>query len=110
MAVADRKGSKPLAKVTPNQFKKKWNGPCTNHEFLVKHLTKDCTLLKRFFKDLQQRGARHSRPEDVDQGDDKDEPQGTMPNQKSCLMIIPGPEACGRRRTSKVEPTTPRFL
>lgn len=49
--VVDRKGGKPPAKVVPNQFEKKWNGPCTNHELPVKYLINDYSLLRKFFQD-----------------------------------------------------------
>lgn len=45
VAAMHQKGGKPPAKATSNHFEKKWNEPCTNPKFLVKHLLKECTLL-----------------------------------------------------------------
>ena len=33
---------------TLDHFKKLLEGPCPNHSFLVKHLYKNCGLMKRF--------------------------------------------------------------
>ena len=48
MATADRKGGQKPAEGTPNHFEKVLEGPCPNHAFPIKHLYKDCGLLKWF--------------------------------------------------------------
>ena len=34
----------------PDHFNKLMDSPCTNHAYPVKHLYKDCDLLKRFLR------------------------------------------------------------
>ena len=34
----------------PDHFNKLMDSPCTNHAFPIKHLYKDCELLKRFLR------------------------------------------------------------
>ena len=48
MAVADRRGGRKPAEGIPNHFEKLLEGPCPNHAFPIKHLYKDCVLMKRF--------------------------------------------------------------
>jgi hypothetical protein len=48
MAAAERKGKKVPAEGTPDHFKKLLQGPCLNHAYPIKHLYKDCSLMKRF--------------------------------------------------------------
>lgn len=67
--------------ATPNQFKKKWNDPCMNQEFLVKHLLTNCALLKRFFHESHQKNARQPTLEDIERCHGEDEPEGAFPNQ-----------------------------
>ena len=56
-----RLGSAPLVAVTdrivkqphqglPDHFNKLMDGPCPNHAYPVKHLYKECELLKRFLR------------------------------------------------------------
>ena len=50
VATTDHKGGagwKP-AEGSPNHFEELLEGSCPNHAFLVKHLYKDCVLMKRF--------------------------------------------------------------
>ena len=46
VAAADRKGGQKPVKGTLNHFKKLLKGPCPNHAFPVKHLLKDCSLIR----------------------------------------------------------------
>ena len=48
VAAADRKGGRKPTEGTPNHFEKLLEGPCSNHAFPVKHLLKDCSLMRRF--------------------------------------------------------------
>ena len=48
MAVADRKGGQKPVEGVPNHFEKILEGPCPNHAFPIKHLYKDCSLMKWF--------------------------------------------------------------
>ena len=47
VSVADRMGKQPQ-QGQPNHFDKLMESPCTNHAYPVKHLYKDCELLKCF--------------------------------------------------------------
>jgi len=56
VATADhRRGRKPT-KGTPNHFEKLLKGPCPNHAFPVKHLYKDCALMKQFMSSGSDKG------------------------------------------------------
>ena len=48
MAAADCKGCQKPTEGTLDHFEKLLEGPCPNHSFPVKHLYKDCDLMKRF--------------------------------------------------------------
>ena len=47
VAVADRTSKQPQQGL-PGHFNKLMDNPCTNHAYPVKHLYKDCDLLKCF--------------------------------------------------------------
>ena len=48
MATADHKGGWKPTEGTPDHFEKLLEGPCPNHSLPIKHLYKDCGLMKRF--------------------------------------------------------------
>ena len=39
---------RPTQQGQPDHFDKLMESPCTNHAYTVKHIYKDCELLKRF--------------------------------------------------------------
>ena len=49
VAAADRVGKQPQQGL-PNYFNKLMDSTCTNHAYPVKHLYKDCELLKHFLR------------------------------------------------------------
>ena len=49
MAAAERKAGRATAEGTPDHFDKLLEGPCPNHAFPIKHMYKDCSLMKHFF-------------------------------------------------------------
>ena len=57
VAVADRKGAWKPVEGIPNHFEKLLEGPCLNHSFPVKHLYKDCGLMKWFLSRGFNRGS-----------------------------------------------------
>ena len=62
VAAADHKeGQKPI-EGTPNHFEKLLKGPCLNHAFPVKHLYKDCCLMKRFLSRGSNMGEHRGTP------------------------------------------------
>jgi hypothetical protein len=48
MATADCKGGKAATRETPDHFEKMLEKPFPNHAFPVKHLHKDCALMKKY--------------------------------------------------------------
>ena len=48
VATADSKGGQKPTEGTPNHFEKLLEGLCVNHAFPIKHLYKDCGLMKWF--------------------------------------------------------------
>ena len=48
VAAADRKGGRKPMEGTLDHFEKLLKGPCPNHSFPIKHLYKDCNLMKWF--------------------------------------------------------------
>jgi len=48
VAAIDHKGGRKPTVGTPNHFEKLLEGPCPNLAFLVRHLYKDCSLMKQF--------------------------------------------------------------
>ena len=119
VAAADRKGGKIPATAgageTPDFFEKKWNGPCPNHTFPVKHLYKDCSLMRKFMSPGKGSQKKATGAADPENGNDAD---GGFPETDGCLMIFPDPEARGSKRSTKVErrevfsaePATPSYL
>ena len=57
MATADRKGGWKPTKGTPDHFEKLLEGPCPNHAFHIKHIYKDCILMKRFLSGGSNKGG-----------------------------------------------------
>ena len=49
VAAADRVGKQPQQGL-PNDFNKLMDSLCTNHAYPIKHLYKDCELLKCFLR------------------------------------------------------------
>ena len=47
--MADHTGKQPQQSL-PDHFNKLMDSPCTNHVYPVKHLYKDCELLKRLLR------------------------------------------------------------
>ena len=62
MAAAEQKESRAPAEGTPNHFNKLLEGPCTNHAFPIKHMYKDCSLMKRFFTDGSKKWEQKKKP------------------------------------------------
>ena len=46
VGAANHKGGRKPTEGTPNHFEKLLEGPCPNHAFPVKHLLKDCSLMR----------------------------------------------------------------
>ena len=49
VATADHTGNQPQ-QDPPGHFHELMESPCTNHDYPIKHLYKDCELLKRLLR------------------------------------------------------------
>jgi len=100
MAVADRKGGRKPTEGTSDHFEKLLEGPCPNHAFPVKHLYKDCGLMKQFLSEGSNKGE-HGKDSNPTTDDTKEKDGGfLMPD--GCLMIFRGLEAYDSKRRQKV--------
>ena len=62
MATADRKGGQNPDEGTLDHFKKVLEGPCPNHAFPIKHLYKDCVLMKQLLFGGSNKGEHRGDP------------------------------------------------
>ena len=62
MATADRKGDQKPTKGTADHFEKLLEGPCPNHALPIKHLYKDCALMKWFLSEGSNKGEHRKEP------------------------------------------------
>ena len=81
---------------TPDHFDKLLEGPCPNHAFPIKHMYKDCSLMKRFFTGGSKKWEQKKKPEA--EADDTGEKDDSFPSLDGCLIIFGGPEAYGSKR------------
>ena len=63
MAAADRMGGRKPMEGTPNHFEKLLEGLCPNHAFPVKHLYKDCSLMRQFLSGGSNKGEHKKDPD-----------------------------------------------
>ena len=73
---------------TPNHFKKLLEGPCPNHAFPIKHLYKDCSLMRRFLARGSNKGEHGKDPDPTT--DDTEEKDDYFPTPDGYLMIFVG--------------------
>jgi hypothetical protein len=114
MAAAKRNGKAPV-EGTPDHFEKLLEGPCPN-AYLVKHLYKDCSLMKRFLSGGSKRGDQKRKPDPPE--DDTKEKEGAFLEMMGYLMIFGGTTAYDSKRRQKLsrcevyatELATPAFL
>ena len=91
MVTVDRKGGRKPAKGTPDHFEKLLEGPCPNHAFPIKHLYKDCVLMKRFLSGGSNKGEHRKEPKPATyDAEGKDDRFLTL---DGCLMIFRGSAA-----------------
>ena len=88
VAAADRKGGRKPTEGTLNHFKKLLEGSCPNHAFPVKHLLKDCNLMRRFLSGGSNKGEQGKEPAPTT--DDAKEKDNNFPTSDGCLMIFGG--------------------
>ena len=56
VAGADHKDGQKPTEGTPNHFERLLEGPCSNDTFPVKHLLKDCGLMRKFLSRSSNKG------------------------------------------------------
>ena len=100
MATADRKGGRKPMEGTLNHFKKLLEGPCPSHAFLVKHLFKDYSLMRRFLFGGSNKGE-HGKDFAPTTDDAKEKDDG-FPTPNGYLMIFGGSAAYDSKRRQKV--------
>ena len=88
MATADRKGGQKPTEGTLDHFKKLLEGPCPNHDFPIKHLYKDCGLMKLFMSGGSNKGEHRRDPKPAT--DDAEGKDGRFLMLDGCLMIFGG--------------------
>ena len=87
-----------------------------NHSFLVKHLLKDCGLMRKFLLGGASKGEQGKSPAPA--ADDEEEKDETFPTPNGALMIFGGSTAYDSKRSQMVarrqvymaQPTIPLFL
>ena len=95
MATIERKADRAPAEGTPDHFDKLLEGPCPNHTFPIKHMYKDCSLMKRFFTNGSKKWEQKKKPEA--EANDAREKDGGFLSPNGCLMIFSGLEAYDSR-------------
>jgi hypothetical protein len=97
VAATERKGKKASTEGTLDHFEKLLEGPCLNHAYPIKHLYKDCGLMKKFLSGGEKKGEPKKKPEqsmdNIEENDDDGFSQTT-----GCLMIFGGTEAYASKR------------
>ena len=100
IVAADHKRGRKPTKGTLNHFEKLLKGPCLNHAFLVKHLYKDCGLMKWFLSRGSNKGEHRKEPKPAtDNAKGKD---GRFLALDGCLMIFGGSAAYNSRCHQKL--------
>ena len=86
-----KKKNKQRHEGTLDHFEKLLEGPCPNNSFPIKHLYKDCGLMKRFFSGGYNKGEHRKDPKPaMDNTKVKDD---SFPTLDGCLMIFGGSAA-----------------
>ena len=96
VAAADRKGGRKPTEGAPNHFEKMLEGSCSNHTFPVKHLLKDCGLMRKFLARSANKGEQGKEPAPAT--DDAKEKDDGFPTLDSYLMIFGGSMAYDSKR------------
>jgi hypothetical protein len=100
VAAAYRKGGRAATGKTLDHFEKMLEKPCLNHAFPVKHLYKDCAVMKKYLSGGTKKGEQKKRPEPADS--DVEGKDDSFPDSDGCLMIFVGPAAYESRCRQKL--------
>ena len=96
VAAVERKVGRAPVEGTPDHFDKSLEGPCPNHTFPIKHMYKDCSLMKRFFTGGSKKWEQKKKPKA--EADDTEEKDSDFLSPDCYLMIFSGPESYGSKR------------
>ena len=86
----------------PNHFNKLMDSPCTNHAYPVKHLYKDCELLKRFLRQTGGPKEGDGKEAAAKKGGTAGKDRDGFPNADECIMIFGGSDVIWSKRQHKV--------
>ena len=86
VVAADRKDGRKPTEGTLNHFEKILKGLCPNHAFPVKHLLKDCGLMRKFLSRNSNKGEQGKEPAPT--MDDAEEKDNGFPTLNGRLMIF----------------------
>ena len=114
MATTERKAGRASTEGNPDHFDKLLEGLCPNHAFPIKHMYKDCSLMKCFFTGGSKKWEQKKKPEA--EADDAGEKDDGFPLLDGCVMIFMGQRhmAPSADRSTLAErsmkPSPPRLL
>ena len=78
------------------------DSPCTNHAYPVKHLYKDCELLKHFLRQADGPKEGDDKEAIAKKGGIESKDGDGFPDPKECIMIFSGSDAIWSKRQHKV--------
>ena len=78
------------------------DSPCTNYTYPVKHLYKNCELLKRFLRQAGGLKDGKGKEEATKKGGAVGKDGDSFPNPEECIMIFGGSDAIYSKRQHKV--------
>ena len=86
----------------PDHFNKLMDSPCTNHAYPVKHLYKDCELLKCFLRQADGPKEGDGKEAAAKKGGAVGKDGDDFPDLEECFMIFGGSDAIHSKRQHKV--------
>ena len=78
------------------------DSPCTNHAYPVKHLYKDCELLKRFLRHAGGPKEGDGKEAAAKKGGTTSKDGDSFPDPKECIIIFGGSDTIFSKRQHKV--------
>ena len=76
--------------------------PCTNHAYPIKHLYKNCELLKRFLRQVGKPKEEKGKEDATKKGGMAGKDEDSFPDPEECLMIFGGSDAIHSKHQHKV--------
>ena len=81
-----------------DHFNELMESPCTNHAYPIKHLYKDCELLKRFLRQAAKPKEEKGKEEEAMKGGATGKDEDSFPDPKECIIIFGGSDAIYSKR------------